>query len=280
MTYRSVDISALEPVPARDGARPDLQWISVEKLVVDERYQRPLGRSNMTAIRAIALAFDWAEFTACLVAPVGDGRFAIIDGQHRTHAAALTGHIAVPCLVMPMDLAQQARSFAGVNGRVTAITPFHILKAALAAREPWAVEAVQTVASTGCELMTANWSANAKKPGQVFAVALIRKALASGHKRLIVQMLEAVRACDHADDVRLYTSGFLGPMLSVLVDHPWSRALDLVAFLNDCDPATMGRAVNKLRDLPEYGRRSQKWLMAEALRVRLKSWARDQVVIG
>ena len=280
MTFRPVYIRGLEPVRARDGTRPDLQWVQIASLVVDERYQRPLGRSNLSAIREIALAFDWAEFTACLVAPVGDGRFAIIDGQHRAHAAALAMHDAVPCLVVPMDVAQQARSFAGVNGRVTAITSFHILKAALAAREPWAVEAVQVVEAAGCQLMTANWSANAKKPGQVFAISLIRKAVAAGHKKLVVQILEAIRSCNHADDVRLYAAGFLGPMLSVLVDHPWSRGLDLTAFLNECDPATMGRAVNKLRDLPEYGRRSQKWLMSEALRVRLKSWAREKLVIG
>ena len=102
---------SIEPGPA-----PMLQWIDIELLVVDESYQRELRADNMKAIRRIAERFDWSKFSTVHVAPIEGGRFAIIDGQHRTHAAAACGFSQVPCQVTPMDRTRQAAAFAAING--------------------------------------------------------------------------------------------------------------------------------------------------------------------
>jgi hypothetical protein len=57
-------------------------------LRIDPRYQREIGRRGADNIVAIVPAFKWAKFTPVVVAPIGEGLFAIIDGQHRTTAAS------------------------------------------------------------------------------------------------------------------------------------------------------------------------------------------------
>src|SRR5690606_16959607 len=73
------------------------------------------------------------RFAPVLCAPIEGGLYSIIDGQHRVHAAAMCGVEAVPCQIVQIDKQEQAASFAAVNGNVTKITAFNLLKAALAA---------------------------------------------------------------------------------------------------------------------------------------------------
>ena len=138
---RSIDVSKLKrPANVNPGPAPMLQWIRIEQLVVDDSYQRDLKAGNWKTIQRIAEAFRWSRFSPVFVAPVEGGRFAIIDGQHRTHAAAICGFAEVPCQVVQMSLEEQAASFAAVNGLVTKVTLQQIFKAALTAGETWAIE--------------------------------------------------------------------------------------------------------------------------------------------
>ncbi|MBI1620099.1 ParB N-terminal domain-containing protein [Aquamicrobium zhengzhouense] len=138
---RSIDVTKLKrPANVDSGPAPMLQWIRIEQLVVDDSYQRDLKAGNWKTIQRIAEAFRWSRFSPVFVAPVEGGRFAIIDGQHRTHAAAICGFAEVPCQVVQMSLEEQAASFAAVNGLVTKVTLQQIFKAALTAGETWAIE--------------------------------------------------------------------------------------------------------------------------------------------
>ena len=110
---RHIDIgSQTRPERVDPGAAPILQWIDIADLVVDDTYQRDLGRGNWKAIRRIAVAFKWSRFSPVFVSPVEGGRYAVIDGQHRAHAAAICGFPQVPCQIVPMTLEEQAASFA------------------------------------------------------------------------------------------------------------------------------------------------------------------------
>jgi len=160
--------------PVVRGERPHLGWVEISKLRIDDRYQRPLARHNWEAIARIARAFDWSLFTVVDIAPAGGGLFSVIDGQHRVHAAALAGIDKVPVRIVSQPLAGQARAFMGINGNVTAITPFHVLRASLAAGEPWAVEADRAITRAGCRLMVSNASAVTKQPGEVYATQWVR----------------------------------------------------------------------------------------------------------
>ena len=74
MTHRKVDISAQAPMDTPEPQNvPILDWVDLDRLSIDEDYQRPLATRNWSNIRRIAGAFDWARFTPVMVAPMEGG---------------------------------------------------------------------------------------------------------------------------------------------------------------------------------------------------------------
>jgi hypothetical protein len=149
MTHRGIHVDGHPSFTPEPGPAPMLTWLPVEKLIIDEAYQRPLGKSNWVAIEKIAANFQWSRFAPVLVAPIAGGLYAIIDGQHRTHAAAMCGITEVPAMAVQVGVEEQSRAFAWVNSQSIRVTQFHILKAALVAKEDWAVRAEAAVAGGG-----------------------------------------------------------------------------------------------------------------------------------
>jgi len=155
-THRRIDVDQFEPFPEAPVLQlPVLDWVEISSLVFDETYQRSIEKSGRANIGAIARDFDWRRFTPLLVAPIGDGSgdLAVIDGQHRSHAAALVGFTRVPAMIVDADQAEQARAFSWVNGNTTAVSGFHIFKAALASGENRAVESRKAVEDGGCKVL-------------------------------------------------------------------------------------------------------------------------------
>jgi hypothetical protein len=110
-----------------------LQWLKITDLVVDPTYQRPIvgtGRRNVTRI---ARVFSWSCFAPVVVSPVEGGLSAIIDGQHRTTAAALVGLETVPCQIVIAGREEQAAAFKAINGVTTPISRMALHAAALVA---------------------------------------------------------------------------------------------------------------------------------------------------
>ena len=131
------------------GPAPFLEWIEIEKLVVDSAYQREIGRRGTLNVCQIAENFDWSKFAPVIVAPIEGGQFAIVDGQHRTTAAILRAQKKVPCQVVQADRAKQAAAYAAVNGNVTETTAQQLYHAKVAARDPQALILADVCAAAG-----------------------------------------------------------------------------------------------------------------------------------
>lgn len=162
--YRTVDLTGMDPVQPASQPAPQLIWVEIRDLVIDDRYQRPLIAGNRIAIKRIAADFRWSRFSPVLVAPVEGGKYALIDGQHRAHAAALCGFERVPAMVALVAPEEQALAFIEINTRQIKVRGVAIYRAALAAGEAWAAECRDRVEAAGCRLMTANWSQARKSP--------------------------------------------------------------------------------------------------------------------
>jgi hypothetical protein len=94
------------------GPRPELAWLPIERLFVDERYQRDLKQRH---VNRIAENFRWSRFQAVLVTKCDKG-WSIIDGQHRVEAAKVCGLDLIPAVVIDQaDIAEQAASFVWAN---------------------------------------------------------------------------------------------------------------------------------------------------------------------
>ena len=115
--FRRIDIDGMQPAELAPQPAPQMLWVEIDQLVIDDRYQRPLNAGNRSAIRRIAGAFRWSRFSPIIVAPIEGGRYALIDGQHRAHAAALCGIESIPAMVALVAPEEQAQAFIEINTR-------------------------------------------------------------------------------------------------------------------------------------------------------------------
>ncbi|WP_051057031.1 ParB N-terminal domain-containing protein [Bradyrhizobium yuanmingense] len=193
-SLRTIDPSPfLQRIPrgpkSNVGERPELQWLKISKLRIDPRYQREIGRRGADNIVAIVPQFKWAKFTPVVVAPIGEGLFAIIDGQHRTTAAAARGFEAVPCVIIQVDQADQADAFVAINANVTAMSPLQLHAARLAAGSKAAAELTEACQEAGVTICRYPVPANKMQPGETLAVAMLQSALEKFGRDVLVAAL-------------------------------------------------------------------------------------------
>lgn len=217
MTHRGIHVEGRQTFVPEPGPAPMLTWLPVDKLIIDEAYQRPLGKNNWAAIEKIAANFQWSRFAPVLVAPIAGGLYAVIDGQHRTHAAAMCGIAEVPAMVVQVGIEEQSRAFAWVNSQTIKVTMFHVLKAALAAKEDWAVRADAAVSGGGCRLMLYHPSASNKQAGEVYSVALIKRLIEAGKDSAVTAALSALREVPALQRPVFYTDYVLAPWIGAVI---------------------------------------------------------------
>ncbi|MDO5706913.1 MAG: ParB N-terminal domain-containing protein [Paracoccus sp. (in: a-proteobacteria)] len=242
--FRTIDVGGRERVTPASQPAPQLQWVKIADLVIDGRYQRPLGEANWIAIRRIAQAFRWSRFGPVLVAPVEGGQYALIDGQHRAHAAALCGFEAVPAMIAMVAPEEQALAFIEINTRQIRVHRLAVYRAALLAGEDWAIRCRDAVEAAGCQLMTSNRSTKDKKPGQVFAVSLIRRLVDGGGAAAVINGLAALLEYD-PEAVANFSDVLLTPWLTAVAQVP-RDVPDLVRVLHSRRPWLVIEAANRL----------------------------------
>lgn len=214
-------VASDKPLNLEPGPAPMLQWIRIEHLVVDDSYQRELNRTNWEAIRKIARSFKWSRFSPVFCAPITGGKYAIIDGQHRTHAAAMCGFEEVPCQIVQMTHSEQAESFAAVNGSVTKVTSWNLFKAALTSGEAWAVEMKKCADEAGCRLMLSNGKTDSKKPGYIYAPFGLRKIIEKQSAERVTKALRILKNAEgYGDTKEVWDGKIFLPIIQALADAP------------------------------------------------------------
>jgi ParB-like nuclease domain len=139
-------------IPVNFGKKPKLEWLSISTLVVDPQYQREITLVGRKNVRHIAENFNWSMFAPVIVAGIGGGRYAIVDGQHRTTAAALCGIDRVPCDVIEALRGDQARSFRAINANTTRPHTVQLFHAAVAAGETSALQIIDVCKKAGIRI--------------------------------------------------------------------------------------------------------------------------------
>lgn len=179
-SFRAIEQPSLvEPHPRRSliGPAPQLDWIAIHRLVVSDSYQRPITGAGRLNIRRIAERFQWSRFSPVIVAPIEGGRFAIIDGQHRTTAAAIIGIESVPCQIVLATPGEQAEAFTAINGAVTRVTRLALHRAAVAAGDPAALAIERVTTAAGVTVLSYPKSELNQEPGETMAIGAISDAL-------------------------------------------------------------------------------------------------------
>jgi hypothetical protein len=190
---RPISIEGFEkPKSVSAGAAPMLQWLKITDLVVDPAYQRPIVGKGRQNVDRIARGFSWSCFAPVVVSPVEGGKFAIIDGQHRTTSAAIVGYETVPCQIVIAAKEEQAAAFKAINGTTTPISIMALHAAALVACEPWAVQIAHVCACAEVELLRYPVPSDKQAPGQTMAVGAIAQCLKRYGEATLITALQCV----------------------------------------------------------------------------------------
>lgn len=217
-----IKASQFGAVPATDlGGRPDLRWLPLASLWVNEEYQRNITEDGRANIGRIIEKFSWARFTPLMVADSGDSRFAVIDGQHRFLAAVAHGGIdEVPCaIVQAPELLDQARSFLAINAHRVAVNFFQLHHAGVVAGDPDALHLRSLADTAGLKIPRNNLSGDNWRPYHLRCPKVVLElAKRHGDKpvlaalKLLVQMAEA--------DGEAFSSKVLRGVVSLLLAAP------------------------------------------------------------
>lgn len=270
--FARIDLEGYRPVTLADQPAPTLTWARIDQLVIDRAYQRDITAAGRRAVQRIADAFDWTKFGAVQLAPLEGGRLAIVDGQHRAHAAALVGLETIPALITPMSARQQASGFAAMNRDRIRVSALQVYRAELAARTAWAVECRDAVEAAGCTLMTANWSHTLKKPRQVFSIGLIRRMVANGEGAAVTAGLDAIRRSTQGATAQAYSGFTLNLWLPALARNQQFLRLDLAAAFDGID---FDRVTDEARNRARQTGQAARPLAIEAVTDTLRAQLRD-----
>lgn len=134
--------NAVVPPSTDLGPRPRFEWLPIDSLAVDERYQRRITADGNTLINRIVREFNWSRFQPLTVTgPDASGDYPVIDGQHRLEACRRHPDVAeVPCwIVEAPKISDQATAFVGVNKHRISVTRINVFWAELAAHDTDAV---------------------------------------------------------------------------------------------------------------------------------------------
>lgn len=142
----------IAPAPVDLGQRPELRWVAPTSLLVDEGYQRDLGKRSYGLIRAMMQNFAWRKMKPPIVVEVGSGLHCV-DGQHTAIAAASIKVPQIPVFVVgAASLGERADSFVAHNRDRIVMQPLDIYRARIAAGDEEAVDCANVCQRAGVRI--------------------------------------------------------------------------------------------------------------------------------
>lgn len=156
------------------GARPELRWVAPSSLLVDEAYQRGLGRRSLRLIKELVHSFAWRKMKPPIVVEV-EGGLHVVDGQHTAIAAATLQVPEIPVFVVEAATVQErAEAFVGHNRDRIVMAPLDVYRAKVAAGDPDAVDVEAVCRRAGVRLRQINQNAKILA-GDTMAVGTVER---------------------------------------------------------------------------------------------------------
>jgi len=171
------------------GLIPDLDWIDINCLTIDDTYQRDtLSQRSQRNIEKIKKNFAWAKFSPLTVADRGDNTFSIIDGQHRYIAAKELGDIEnLPCWIIPQcSTKSQADAFIDINKNRVYVNNWQMYKAKLAANDAFAMQIDEFLKGLDVSIP---FNGYCSKPNMTLAIACIGKHLQQHNDAYLAEVI-------------------------------------------------------------------------------------------
>lgn len=229
MSFRPIPNIPIPGVAGKPAGTPgELKWLSLDRLMIDPRYQREVREQGKAHIRKIATSFDWKHFTPVIAAPITADSFAVIDGQHRLAAAKAIGLKEAPCWVVTAEETDQARAFMAINAMAARVSSGQLWHSRRMAGDPGAILAFEAADEAGIEICRFPISGTYKKPSHCLAAVSILEAVRSQGHPIAVRALKILRL---AGEIR--GGNFLQAKMiraaALLCKHAWTKVPDEIA---------------------------------------------------
>jgi hypothetical protein len=172
------------------GSPPTLEWIAVERLAIDESYQRATDRpASRRLILRITNRWDWSLCQPLVISRRDDGSLFVIDGQHRLSGAIGRGDIPhLPCVVV--TAADEAMTFIALNTHRQKLSQGDVFNAMLAAGDDAAKTTADLLDETGWKL-TRNHSISVT--GRLNCAPMIARTVRKSGECVVRNALTALR---------------------------------------------------------------------------------------
>jgi hypothetical protein len=172
------------------GDRPTLEWVALGLIDVDHNYQREI---KPQLVEKILRKFSWRKFGAIVLSRQPEGRFAVVEGQHRWKAAYLHPRVdAVPAVVVSHDdAAGEADSFLAINRDRMAVTTVEQYWAGLTAGDEAATAISKVLQSAGCDVVPAQGHYRPNLTNSITAVDRCLKRYGDGPTRRALLVIRA-----------------------------------------------------------------------------------------
>ena len=134
------------------GEMPELAYVAIAEIRIDENYQRQLKEKR---VLKILKGFNWAHFQPVMLVRHEDGHYTCFDGQHRVEAARRHPDVAeVPAAIVTLEQAcEEAEAFLGVNVNRSAITTVEKYHAGIEAGDETMMRICAVLEDAGCEVI-------------------------------------------------------------------------------------------------------------------------------
>jgi len=230
------------------GSPPTLEWIAVDRLSVDESYQRATDSTrSRKLITRISNDWNWHFCQPLAVARRVDGSLFVIDGQHRLAAAVARGDLPhLPCVVISgTDSGTEAAAFVALNTQRQALSQGNIFNAMLASSDETAKHVSELLAQTGWRMArTSNptyW-----KAGDLFCAPMIVKAVKMYGEEAVRNGLTALREA-YPDKPVANVATLLTALFTLYRDSRVSDPDLLIETLAEVEPADWEVARSDIR---------------------------------
>lgn len=221
------------------GQKPELKWIRLTELYIDQAYQRNAksdrSRKNLAYIQE---QFSWAHCGALIVSYIPEKKqYAVVDGQHRYLAARARSDIAeLPCVVITgQDFQKQAKSFVAINTKRVAIHSLSKFHASVAAGDPDAVAVYDIL--TECKIDVPHSPVMKGQTGarQTQAVGTLSRMLGN-HSRKHIKWALTIIPEAYGEEKGALRGQFIAALVEFIKANPETDRARMVGVLADIDP--------------------------------------------
>lgn len=194
-----------------------MQHIPVSKLVIDSEAQRSM---NLDVVERIANEWDWFRAEAATVVPLGNGKFRVVEAQHRVRGLQMIAPGAsMWCLVLPnteMGVVSEAKLGRAIATGRRGYSTLAKWVSCVASGEPHEVQANKVLATHGLRVGQAQSSRTIAAVGAVSKIVHGQKNTPATGAEQLDKVISIILATWPDHDPSSSTSRFDGRLIEAL----------------------------------------------------------------